>query len=98
MRDAVTPGAPRLRKRRLLTAGLVELVGLAILLYALFGDPGNANATASLLGFGAVWMIFGSALLAPTLVRPLSAVAGKPLRGLTGHRATENPRRQPQRT
>jgi putative ABC transport system permease protein len=98
MRDAATPGVPRLRKRRLLTAGLVELVGLAILLYALFGDTGSANATASLLGFGAVLMMFGFALLAPTLVRPLSAVVGKPLRGLTGHLATENARRQPQRT
>jgi putative ABC transport system permease protein len=98
MRDADTPGVPRLRKRRLLMAGVVELVGLAILLYALFGDPGTASATASLLGFGAVLMMFGFALLAPTLVRPLSAVVGKPLRGLTGHLATENARRQPQRT
>jgi putative ABC transport system permease protein len=98
MRDAAAPPVPRLRKRRLLTAALVELVGLAILLYALFGDPGNANATASLLGFGAVLMMFGFALLAPTLVRPLSALVGKPLPGLTGHLATENARRQPQRT
>jgi putative ABC transport system permease protein len=101
MRDAVTPGVGRLRRRRLVAAGLVELVGLAILLYSLFGDPGDANTTASALGLGAVLMIFGFALLAPTLVRPLSAVVGRPLervQGLTGRLARENARRQPQRT
>jgi putative ABC transport system permease protein len=98
MRDAVTPGVGRLRKRRIFAAAAVELIGLAILLFALFGDPGNANATASLLGAGAVLMMFGFAMLAPTLVRPLSALVGRPLPGLTGHLATENARRQPQRT
>src|SRR4051812_41412960 len=98
MREAATPGVGRVRKRRIFVAAAVELVGLAILLYALFGDPGNASTTASLLGFGAVLMMFGFALLAPTLVRPLSAIVGKPLPGLTGHLATENARRQPQRT
>jgi putative ABC transport system permease protein len=98
MRDAVTPGVGRLRRRRIVVAAAVELIGLAILLYSLFGDPGNANFTASLLGLGAILMMFGFALLAPTLVRPLSAVVGKPLRGLTGRLARENARRQPQRT
>ena len=76
-------------------------MGLAILLYGLLGDPGSANATASALGFGAVLMMFGFALLAPTLVRPLSGAIGKPLermQGLTGRLARENARRQPQRT
>src|SRR3954454_22436405 len=98
LREAATPGIGRVRKRRIIVAAGVELVGLAILLYALFGDPGNANATASLLGFGAVLMMFGFALLAPTLVRPLSALVGRPLPGLTSPLATENARRQPQRT
>ena len=101
MRDAVTPGAGPLRRRRIVFAALVELVGLAILLYALLGDPGSANATASALGFGAVLMVFGFAILAPTLVRPLSGAVGKPLermQGLTGRLARENARRQPQRT
>ena len=46
-------------------------------------------------------MIFGFALLAPTLVRPLSGLIGRPLarfQGLTGMLARENTRRQPQRT
>jgi putative ABC transport system permease protein len=101
MRDAVTPGAGRLRRRRIVAAGLVELAGLAILLYSLFGDPGSANATASALGLGAVLMMFGFALIAPTLVKPLSGLVGRPLervQGLTGRLARENARRQPQRT
>ena len=78
MREAATPGTGR----GCASAGSssprrVELVGLAILLYALFGDPGNASATASLLGFGAVLMMFGFALLAPTLVRPLQRPIGR---------------------
>ena len=54
-----------------------------------------------MLGFGAVVMMFGLALIAPPLVRPLSASIGKPLerwQGLTGQLARENAQRQPQRT
>jgi putative ABC transport system permease protein len=46
-------------------------------------------------------MMFGTALLAPVLVRPLSSVVGRPLQrvqGLTGRLARENAVRQPQRT
>jgi putative ABC transport system permease protein len=101
MRDAVTPGSTRLRRRRIITAAVVELLGVAVLLYALFGDLGSANATASALGLGAVLMMFGFALIAPTLVRPMSSLIGKPLervQGLTGRLARENARRQPART
>jgi putative ABC transport system permease protein len=101
MRDAVTPGPGRLRRRRVVVALLVEAAGVAVLLYGLLGDPGTANATATLLGLGSLLMIFGLALLAPTLVRPLSAVIGRPLermQGLTGRLARENATRQPQRT
>jgi putative ABC transport system permease protein len=72
-----------------------------VMLYSLFGDPGSANATASALGLGAVLMMFGFALIAPTLVRPLSTFVGRPLerlQGLTGRLARENARRHPQRT
>ena len=101
MRDSDTPGPGRLRKRRVALAAAVEAIGVGMLLYGLLGDPGNANATATLLGVGSVLMIFGFALLAPTLVRPLSAAIGRPLervQGLTGQLARENARRQPQRT
>ena len=101
MRDAVTPGVGHLRRRRIVVALLVEAAGVVVLLYGLLGDPGTANATASLLGLGSLLMIFGFALLAPTLVRPLSSAIGRPLerlQGLTGRLARENATRQPQRT
>ena len=74
---------------------------MALLLYGLLGDPGAASATASVLGFGTLLMIFGLALLAPTLVRPLSSGIGKPLErilGISGRLGRENSTRQPQRT
>ena len=80
---------------------MVEAIGVALLLYGLLGDPGAASATATVLGGGSLLMIFGFALLAPTLVRPLSGLIGRPLarfQGLTGMLARENTRRQPQRT
>jgi putative ABC transport system permease protein len=101
MRDADTPGPGQLRKRRIVVAVLVEAAGVAALLYGLFGDPGSGSATASVLGLGTLLMIFGLALLAPTLVRPLSSAIGRPLeriQGLTGRLARENSTRQPQRT
>jgi putative ABC transport system permease protein len=101
MRESDTPGVGRVRRRRIVAAIAVEAAGLAVLAYGLLGDIGSANATASLLGGGAVLMIFGFALLAPVLVRPLSGVIGRPierLQGLTGRLARENATRQPQRT
>src|SRR4051794_1492898 len=101
MRDSVTPGVGKLRRRRLVSAGLVGGLGLAVLVVALFATPGNAATTAGLLGLGVVLMMFGVALLAPVLVAPLSSVVGRPLQriqGLTGRLARENAVRQPQRT
>ena len=101
MRDSITPGVGRVRRRRIVAAFVVEAIGVALLLYGLLGDPGAASATATVLGFGTLLMIFGFALLAPTLVRPLSGLIGRPLarfQGLTGMLARENSRRQPQRT
>ena len=101
MREAETPGPGRLRRRRVVIALLVEAIGVGLILYGLLGDPGVASATATVLGLGTLLMIFGLALLAPTLVRPLSSLIGKPLEkplGLAGRLARENATRQPQRT
>jgi putative ABC transport system permease protein len=68
--------------------------------YGLFGAL-ESSAAASVLGVGAVLMVFGVALLAPLLIRPLARVIGAPLQrvqGLTGMLAKENAVRQPQRT
>jgi putative ABC transport system permease protein len=101
MRDAEPHAPARLRRRRIAVALVVEALGVAALLYGLLGDPGSASATASVLGLGTLLMIFGLALLAPTLVRPLSVGIGRPIeaiQGLTGRLARENATRQPQRT
>ncbi len=101
MRDAEPHAPARLRRRRIVVALVVEMLGVAMLLYGLLGDPGTASATASVLGVGTLLMIFGLALLAPTLVRPLSSGIGKPLEpilGIAGRLGRENSTRQPQRT
>jgi putative ABC transport system permease protein len=101
LRDAEASVGGRLRRRRVVAAVLLALAGIAVMLYALFGDVGSDSATASAIGFGAVLLMFGFALVAATLVRPLARAIGKPLervQGLTGRLARENAQRQPQRT
>ncbi len=100
MRDAATPSVRGVSRKRLLTSTLVIVLGLAALLGGLFGGAGG-SAAASLLGLGVVVMMFGVALLAPVLVRPLARLIGTPLeriQGLPGRLARENAERQPQRT
>jgi putative ABC transport system permease protein len=101
MRDSVTPGLGHLRRRRIVGAVGLMLAGLVALFVGLFGSVGSDSGAALLLGLGAVLMMFGVALIAPLLVRPLARALGAPLarwRGLTGVLARENAIRQPQRT
>src|SRR4051812_40294300 len=72
MRDAVTPGVGHLRRRRVFGSLALIVVGVIVLFWGLFGDFPQASAAASLLGLGAVLMMFGFAFLAPLLVRPLA--------------------------
>ena len=100
MRDAATPGTKRVSRRRLTTSAVVILLGLAALLLGLFGGL-TGGAAAGMTGLGMVVMIFGVALLAPILVRPLARFIGRPLerfQGVSGRLARENAERQPQRT
>jgi putative ABC transport system permease protein len=100
MRDAVTPGTKPVSRKRVVVSSAIILVGLAALLAGLFGGVEGSGATI-LVGLGLVTMIFGVAVLAPVLVRPLARVIGKPLervQGLPGRLARENAERQPQRT
>ena len=102
MREAAVGGGGPLRRRRVVVAAALAVLGVAVMLLALTGGAGSdANAVASLLGLGAIILMFGFALVAATLVRPLSEAIGRPLerlRGLTARLARENSRRQPQRT
>src|SRR5918999_1547481 len=100
MRDADTPASRGVSRKRLVVAGAVLTLGLAVLLGGLFGDAGGSGG-AALLGLGVVVMIFGVAVLAPVLVRPLARLIGAPLvrfSRMSGRLARENTERQPQRT
>ena len=86
---------------RIVGSGLLAAAGLAVLFIGLFGGLDSNSAAASLIGLGAVLMMFAFAFLAPLLVRPLARVLGAPMarfQGLTGVLARENAIRQPQRT
>ncbi len=99
MRESATPGVGRIRRRRLVVAVLLAGLGVALLVAGLLGATGSASSDASLMGLGAVLIIFGIALFAPVLVRPLARAIGAPLRnGVPGRLARENAMRQPQRT
>src|ERR671914_875286 len=100
MRDADIPSARRVSRRRVIVAVAILGLGLAVLLGGLFGDAGGSGG-AALLGLGVVVMMFGVAVLAPVLVRPLARFIGAPLvrtSRMSGRPARENTERQPQRT
>ena len=103
MREAVTPTrrapAPAPHRRRRCSSR--SSASSVLLLRAVRRSRRRAAPPRPLLGFGAVLMMFGFALLAPTLVRPMSGAIGRPLerrRASPGRLARENARRQPQRT
>jgi putative ABC transport system permease protein len=99
MREASTPGTRHVSHKRIAISSAVIGLGLLSLLVGLFGADGSGAA--ALLGLGVVVMMFGVALLAPVLVRPLARFIGAPLerfQGLPGRLARENAERQPQRT
>lgn len=82
-------------------AVLLAVVGLGMVVYALFGDPGGAGPTAGMMGGGAVITVIAVSLFSSHLVRPLAAISGAPiqkLRGLPGRLARENSQRKPGRT
>jgi putative ABC transport system permease protein len=81
-------------------AGIVSLLGLAMLLTGLFGG-GAATARMSSMAGGAVLVFVGIALMARHIVRPVAALAGWPLERVfhtPGRLARENAMRNPGRT
>ncbi len=94
--------APTRRRRILilLLAGLLGVLGAAMLLGGLFGGASGGTG-AGLVGGGAVVIVLAVSLFSPRLVPPLAAIAGWPLerlRHLTGRLARENAQRNPSRT
>jgi putative ABC transport system permease protein len=97
---AVLPPGRRARWRPAVAVALVAL-GLGVLCVGLFAGVDGASRVASLLGLGAVLMVFGVALLSPLLVPPLAAALGRPVErvgGVAGRLARGNAVRNPGRT
>jgi putative ABC transport system permease protein len=94
---------PESRFARFRTIGSILLtsVGFASLLWGLFG-PGLGTAPVLIfMGFGALLVFFGVAMLSVRLIRPLAGALGWPatrIGGVAGVLARDNARRNPQRT
>jgi putative ABC transport system permease protein len=84
-------------RRRAIVGGAVTGIGVAALLYGLFGGPSDA---ALIVGVGAALTFIGVAILSPLVARPLAAVIGAPFRqiGFAGRLGRENAMRNPRRT
>ncbi|MGH2677371.1 MAG: ABC transporter permease, partial [Actinomycetota bacterium] len=83
--------------RRATIGGVVTVVGVAALLYGLFGGPSEA---ALIVGAGAALTFIGVAILSPLVARPIAGVIGAPFRqiGFAGRLGRENAMRNPRRT
>src|SRR5262249_38307845 len=83
MRDLAGETTGRSRKRAV--AGVVVAgLGVASLMYGLFGNGSNALAN---VGLGAMLTFIGVAILGPIIARPLTRALGAPLprlKGMTG--------------
>lgn len=97
LRESADTGAGGSLHRRLIAGLVVAGVGVAALLYGLFGNRSNAGA---LIGLGAAMTFVGIAILSPLGARPLAGVIGAPIRrmGIQGKLGRENAMRNPRRT
>ncbi len=96
MRDVPLPTASL--RRRSLVGSVVAVIGLAALMYGLFGSVG---APIRFVGLGVALIFVGVAMLAPLVARPLSRGIGAPFARLfkvPGRLGRENASRNPRRT
>jgi putative ABC transport system permease protein len=97
MRDVAFERPPRVVRRGSIGGGILA-GGIAMLMFGLFGSPGNGIAY---VGLGALAVFVGVFVLGPLFARPLSRALGAPLlrlKGMTGNLARENASRNPRRT
>ena len=82
---------------RLVSGAAVLALGLAPLLYGLFGTPENAL---QFVGVGVAFTFIGVAMLTPMIARPVARVLGAPIQrtGVPGKLGRENAMRNPRRT
>ena len=82
-------------------AAALALGGLILLALGILGSISSTGERLSLIGFGAVLLFLGAALLSPQLVAPLANVIGWPIERSTrivGRLARDNAVRNPTRT
>jgi putative ABC transport system permease protein len=94
---------PRGRFARFAPYAAVGLVVLGVLILArgVLGSFGSTGSRLTTIGFGAVLLFLGTAMVSPQLVRPIAAVVGWPIERfttITGRLARENTVRNPSRT
>ena len=97
MRDTVIEPRHSLR-RRLISGGVVTILGNAFIFIGLFGNIPNGIA---LVGLGAMVAFIGVSMLSPVISRQLARIIGAPLPrlfGFPGRLARENAMRNPRRT
>jgi len=95
---ASAPQAYRPSRRRIITGVLVTAAGVSILLFGLFGNPGQP---AGVVGAGAAIIFFGVTALTPVFAGPLARVLGRPaarIYQVPGKLARQNAARNPKRT
>ncbi|MGE5225567.1 MAG: ABC transporter permease [Planctomycetaceae bacterium] len=85
------------RGRRLAVAGSIAVVGVAALLFGLFGSPDKAYVY---VGIGAALTFVGVAMLSPYVAGPVASALGVPLArlGSAGALGRRNAMRNPRRT
>jgi putative ABC transport system permease protein len=98
LREGAVLATPKENTIRAAIGGVLALLGVGLMALGLFGvlSPGEAW-----LGFGAVAVFIGVALLSPRLVGPMAGIVGRPLervRGVPARIAHENTVRNPGRT
>jgi putative ABC transport system permease protein len=89
------PAEFKFSTRRTVVGSIVTVIGIAVLLVALFGGGSSAAAR---VGLGAATIFFGVAVLSPLIVRPVARFLGRPLRGVARRLGRENAMRNPKRT
>jgi putative ABC transport system permease protein len=98
MRDVAVGSTGYGSKERIIVGSAILALGVAAVLFGLFGSPSNALA---IVGLGTLLVFFGVTVLGRTISLPMSRLLGGPLphlRGMSGQLARENAMRNPKRT
>ena len=101
VREGATLPEGRFHRFRGLGAAATALIGLAALLYGVFGSGLDTKQVLIMIGIGAVLIFIGVALFSAHLVVPMAHALGWPatrIGGAAGVLARENSQRNPQRT